>query len=77
MCCTVCLMLPSNHLGVVVDGDVGSDAAVVRAKVAVWGAKPFVETMLQWKVLWSVAQMPAWTKRVQSNTERSKCLILY
>lgn len=56
----LCVILPAKHLRVVVDGDVGSDAAVVRAKVAVWCTKPFIKTILQGQVLRSVAQMPEW-----------------
>lgn len=41
------VMLPANHLRVVVDGNVGSDTVVVGAKVAVWCPKPFIKTVLQ------------------------------
>lgn len=58
------MILPANHLSVVVDRDVGSDAAVVGAKVAVWCTKPFIKTILQRQVLCSVAQMPVVTNKV-------------
>lgn len=40
------VILPANHLWVVVHWDVGSDAVIVGAKVAVWSAKPFIKTVL-------------------------------
>lgn len=55
------MILPAKHLRVVVYRDVGCDGVVVGAKVAVWCPKPFIETILQRKVLWSVAQMPVAT----------------
>lgn len=68
---SLCVILPANHLRVVVDRDVGSDAAVVRAKVAVWCTEPFIKTILQRQVLGSVAQMPVVTNKVHSHTVRS------
>lgn len=58
--------LPAEHLGVVVDRDVGSDAAVVGPKVAVWCPEPFMESMLQRQVLRPVAQVPAGRNRRQA-----------
>lgn len=63
------MILPAKHLRIVVDRDVGSDAAVVWAKVAVWCTKPFIKTILQRKVLWSVAQMPVVTNKEHSRAE--------
>lgn len=65
------MILPANHLRVIVDRDVGSVAAVVGAKVAVWGTKPFIKAILQRKVLWSVAKMPVVRNKVLSHTVRS------
>lgn len=56
-----CVILPAKHLRIVVYGDVGCDGVVIGAKVAVWCTKPFIETILQGKVLWSMAQMPVET----------------
>lgn len=65
------MILPAKHLRVVVDRDVGSDAAVVRTKVAVRCTKPFIETVLQRQVLRSVAQMPAVKNKVHSHVVTS------
>ena len=62
----MCVILPAKHLRVVVDGDVGSDAAVVRAEVAVRCTEPFIKTMLQRKVLRSVAKVPE-MKHIHTN----------
>lgn len=61
------MILPASHLRVVVDRDVGSDAAVVGAKVAVWRTKPFIKTILQRQVLRHVAQMPVVANKVHSH----------
>lgn len=65
LCLSRCfsVILPANHLRVVVDRNVGSHAVVVGAKVTVWCTKPFVKAILQGQVLWSVAQMPKVTKK--------------
>lgn len=72
LCISVCscVILPANHLRVIVDRDVGSDAAVVGTKVAVWGTEPFIKAILQRKVLWSVAKMPVVRNKVLSHTVR-------
>ena len=67
----MCVVLPAEHLRIVVDWDVGSEAAVVRPKVAVWCSEPFIETSFQRKVLWSVAQMPVVTNEERSLTVTS------
>lgn len=50
--------IPSNHLGVVIDRDVGKDAFVIGSKVAVWRTEELVKTMLQRQVLSSVSEVP-------------------
>lgn len=64
----MCVLLPAKHLRIVVDGDVGCDAVVVRAKVAVRSTKPLIKAVLQRKVLWPVAQMPAVTNKQHTHT---------
>lgn len=63
------MILPANHLSVVVDRDVGSVAVVVGAKVAVRCTEPFIKTVLQRQVLWPVSKMPAVTNIVRSHTD--------
>lgn len=63
--------VPANHLRVVVDGDVGPVAAFVGAKVAVWSAEPFIKTVLQRKVLGSVAEMPDITQTFTHHNKDS------
>lgn len=48
LCLSRCfsVILPANHLRVVVDRNVGSHAVVVGAKVTVWCTKPFVKAIL-------------------------------
>lgn len=48
LCLSECfsVILPANHLRVVVDRDVGSHAVVIGAKVAVWCTKPFIKAIL-------------------------------
>lgn len=67
----LCVILPAEHLRVVVDRDVGFRLVVIRAKVAVWWTKPFIKTVLQRKILWSVAQVPIATNKVHSHTKIS------
>lgn len=64
-----CVILPAKHLRIVVDGDVGCDAVVVGAKVAVWSTKPLIKAVLQRKVLWPVAQMPAVTNKQHTHCQ--------
>ena len=49
------MLLPANHLRVVVDGDVWLLTTVVGAKVAVWGTKPLVKAVFQGQELGPVA----------------------
>lgn len=50
--------LPSNHLGVVINRDVGTITFLIGSEMAVWRTEELVKTVLQRQVLLSVSKVP-------------------
>ena len=52
------LVIPADHVSVLVDRYVGSALVIVGSKVTVGGAKPLIKAMLEGQVLGLVTKMP-------------------